>query len=106
MLLYNKKKGYMANMDMVKDIFLGREPGTLAIGFKNGSATKLTVYSSEAEALEAINMIAERISTSTRAVICIPDEEEVRVHLRSGKQIYHHATGKETTGGINHDQRL
>lgn len=98
MILYNKKKGYMANMDMVKDIFLGREPGTLAIGFKNGSATKLTVYSSEAEALEAINMIAERMSTNTREVICIPDEEEARARLRSKKQIHHHATGKKTKG--------
>lgn len=77
MFLYNKKKGYMVNVDMIKDIFLGRESGTLAIGFKNGAATKLIAYSSEVEALEAINMIAERMSTSTRVVICIPDEEEV-----------------------------
>lgn len=98
MFLYNKKKGYMVNVDMIKDIFPGRESGTLAIGFKNGAATKLIAYSSEVEALEAINMIAERMSTSTRVVICIPDEEEVRIHLRSGKQIYHHATGKKTKG--------
>lgn len=57
MFLYNKKKGYMVNVDMLKDIFLGRESGTLAIGFKNGAATKLIAYSSEVEALEAINMI-------------------------------------------------
>ena len=47
MFLYNKKKGYMVNVDMIKDIFLGRESGTLAIGFKNGAATKLIAYSSE-----------------------------------------------------------
>lgn len=98
MFLYNKKKGYMVNADMLKDIFLGREPGAVAVGFESGAATKLAVYDSEAEATEAINMIAERMSTSTRAIICVPNDEEVKSSLRSKRQTYHHVTGKKTKG--------
>ena len=67
--LYRREKAYMANLDAVKDIFLGRDTGVVAIGFENGSMAKIAIYDSNDEAMEAIAMIVEQMNTGRRTEI-------------------------------------
>ena len=97
--LYRREKAYMANLDAVKDIFLGRDTGVVAIGFENGSMAKIAIYDSNDEAMEAIAMIVEQMNTGRRTVIEVPDAEKVRIRLRNRPlPSEHHATGKKTKG--------
>lgn len=99
MFIYDKSKGYIVNVNEVKDIFLGRDRGTVAVGLRDGGTTKLRVYESEEEARTAIDMLAESIAVSKREIICMPTSEEIRVKLRNTPlTAVHHATGKKTKG--------
>lgn len=97
--LYHREKAYMANLDAVKDIFLGRDTGSVSIGFVNGITTKIAVYDSNDEAMEAITMIVEQMNAGSRTVIEAPDAEKVRRRLRNRPlPSEHHATGRKTKG--------
>ena len=97
--LYHRGKSYMVNLDAVKDIFLGRDTGSVSMGFLNGAATKLAMYDSNDEAMEAIAVIAEQMNVGSRTVIEVPDVEKVRIRLRNRPlPSEHHATGKKTKG--------
>ncbi len=99
MFLYGKQKNTIINLDVIKDIFLGREEGSVAISFKNGSTTKFVQYNSEVEAKEAISMLAERLAVSNRMVVNMPELEEVKIRLRNTPlSSSHHVTGKKTKG--------
>lgn len=98
MFLYEKQRTII-NLDAVKDIFPGREPGTLAVSFMSGITSKISVYSSEIEAKKAIEMIAEQMTTGKTTVIRVPTAEEVRTRLKNTRLLTeHHVTGKKTKG--------
>lgn len=98
MFLYEKQRTII-NLDAVKDIFPGREPGTLAVSFMSGITSKISVYSSEVEAKKAIEMIAEQMATGKMTVIRVPTAEEVRTRLKNTRLLTeHHAAGKKTKG--------
>lgn len=99
MFLYEKQKSMIVNMDMVKDIFPGRDAGSVAVGFTGGITTKLAVYTTEAEAREAVAMLADRIAVNNRDIVVVPDMEEVRARLQSRPDpLRHHVAGKKTKG--------
>ena len=83
MFLYEKQRTII-NLDAVKDIFPGREPGTLAVSFMSGITSKISVYSSEVEAKKAIEMIAEQMATRIGEL----PQRTTRV-LRILKTLYH-----------------
>lgn len=98
MFLYEKQRTII-NLDAVKDIFPGREPGALAVSFMSGITSKISVYSSEIEVKKAIEMIAEQMATGKTTVIRVPTAEEVRTRLKNTRLLTeHHATGKKTKG--------
>ena len=98
MFLYEKQRTII-NLDAVKDIFPGREPGTLAVSFMSGITSKISVYSSEVEAKKAIEMIAEQMEIGKLIVIRVPTAEEVRTRLKHTHLLTeHHVTGKKTRG--------
>lgn len=98
MFLYERQRTII-NLDAVKDIFPGREPGSLAVSFMSGITSKISVYSSEIEVKKAIEMIAEQMATGKTTVIRVPTAEEVRTRLKNTRLLTeHHATGKKTKG--------
>lgn len=98
MFLYENKRAII-NMDAVKDIFPGREPGTLAVSFMSGVTSKIPAYSSDIESKKAIEMIAEQMATGKMTIIRIPTAEEVRTRLKNTHFLTeHHVTGKKTKG--------
>ena len=97
--LYHREKSYMVNLDIVKDIFLGRDTGSVSVGFPNGVVIKLAMYDSNDEAMEAIAMIVEQMNVGNRTVIEMPCRERIRTRLRNRPlPSEHHATGKKTKG--------
>ena len=98
MFLYEEQRAII-NMDAVKDIFPGREPGSLAISFVSGVTSKISVYASEIEVKKAIEMIAEQMTSGKKEVVRVPTVEEVRNRLKNTPlSSVHHATGKKTKG--------
>lgn len=100
MFIYNKNKGYAINTDNIKDIFLGRDTGTVSAGEKNGGITRICTYDSEEEAKAAIEMLMEQMAAGKREVIYMPEPESVRTRLRERATFpqRHHVTGKKTKG--------
>ena len=98
MFLYEKQRTII-NMDAVKDIFPGREPGALTIGFMSGVTSKISAYDSETEVRKAIEMIAEQMASGRHEIIHVPTAEEVRTRLRNEPPApVHHPKGKKTKG--------
>lgn len=98
MFILNKETGKLYNLDKVMEIIVGRAGNTISVGMEGGVIRVFADYDTEAEAKEAVCMLAEMLNTGKREVLALPDKEEVRNRLRHRKEVYHHATGKKTKG--------
>lgn len=98
MFVFNKKTGKLLNLDKISELLIGREGNKLTIARENGAMGVFADYNTEAEAREALAMLVEFMNTGKREVFILPDEEEIRAHIRAGKERWHHATGKKTKG--------
>ena len=99
MFLYNKQKGYVVNVDEIRDIFQGRDQGTVAASLRSGYITKIATYDSDAEAKKAIEILVGQMATSRRSVLVMPEPEAVREKLRNEPtEKMNHITGKKTKG--------
>lgn len=101
MFLYSEERSEIANMDQVVSIFMGREGNKVVWEKTAGGLATQQGYSCEAEAREAIAMIADQIRNAKdgNTVIVIPGQEAVRQRIRAKPaDTWHHATGKKTKG--------
>lgn len=84
MFLYNRQSCNIINTDFVYKIFIGRDDGSVAIANAN-SVSKIAVYDTDAEAREAIEMLAEHIRVNGDKIFYFPDNETVRARVINRK---------------------
>lgn len=98
MFLYDKEDCKIVNMNAVHKIFPSKDGNAVSMLTENG-VSKVREYENEAEAREAIAMLAEYIRMGKGEIFCFPDEETIRTRIGSRRpEKSRLVNGKKTKG--------
>ena len=97
MFMVSKDKKAIINMQQVSNIYIGADVCTIKVDYENGRGCQIGRYTSEKEALVAMEIITEKMN---KGEICeVPDDDAVRERILSNtERPWHHISGKKTKG--------
>ncbi len=95
MIVVNKQRTSLINMDHVSCIYMGVD-GSLKANCTAGGSCQIARYNTPEEGETALAMLIESIG-KTEVFYC-PSDEAVCARIAASGQKYHHVTGKKTKG--------
>ena len=93
MIVVNKQRTSLINMDHISCIYMGVD-GSLKANYAAGDGCQIARYNTPEEGETALAMLLESIG-KTEVFYC-PNDEAVRARIAASGQKYHRVTGKKT----------
>lgn len=83
-------------MEQITNLYIGADNCTIKVDYANGKGCQIGRYNGEKEAKAAVEIVVR--SMQRNEVSFMPNDEEVRIAIKTQETKWHHATGKKTKG--------
>lgn len=96
MYIINKDRTQLANMEQITALYIGTDGRSIKADFVTGKGCQIARYDSGEEACAAIELLGKAMGRTE--TFFFSDQDEIKAHVQTNNQRWHHATGKKTKG--------